>query len=83
MKKLDEHETELRKLKDQRREDKEKLQKEIDEIKANYLVKPSVALKQFQEEVTEMISEVNEIVSENVKKMKEGLKKTFKKKSSN
>ena len=76
MKKLEEHDTELKKIKRQRREDKKKLQNEIDEIKANYLVKPSVKLKQFQEEVTEL-------VSENVKKMKEGLKKTFKKKSDN
>ena len=74
MRKLDEHDRELKNLKRQRREDKKKLEMEIDKIKANYLVKPSVKLKQFQEEI-------NELVSENVKKMMEGFKKTFKKKS--
>lgn len=74
MLKLDENDNELKKLKRERRKDKKELQREIDEIKENYLVKPSVKLKQIQKEV-------NEIVSENVKKMKEGFKKTFKRKS--
>ncbi len=45
LRKLEVPEAELRKLKRQRREDKKKIQKEIEEIKKNYLVKPSVVLK--------------------------------------
>ncbi len=71
MKKLEEHDRDLRDLKRKRREDKKKLEIEIDKIKADYLVKPSVKLKQFQEDF-------NEMVSDGVKKVMDGFKKTFK-----
>ncbi len=70
LKMMETNDNELKRSIRKRRKEQKKLEKRIETVERDYMVKPTVFLKQIQKDI-------NEKVSETFKKMKEKLSKTF------